>query len=213
MDLSPLFDQIKNIAFILVPVAIVAGILKSVWFKGKVGERSVNSAIKRLLDQKEYQLLHDVTIPAVGGTTQIDHVIVSKRGIFVIETKNMKGWIFGSARQKSWTQKIYRHTTKFQNPLHQNYKHVKTLETVLGLDDHQIFSIVVFVGDCTFKTKMPENVTQGKGLIKYIESKQDIVLSDNQLEIILRKISKARLKPSIKTNRDHIRSIRKTKNA
>ena len=43
----------------------------------------------------------------------------------------MKGWIFGLANQKTWTQKIYKHTNKFQNPLHQNYKHVKTLEAQL----------------------------------------------------------------------------------
>jgi hypothetical protein len=46
---------------------------------------------------------------------------VSRYGVFVIETKNMKGWIFGDPQQKTWTQKIYRHTTKFQNPLLQNY--------------------------------------------------------------------------------------------
>jgi len=50
----------------------------------------------------------------------------------------MKGWIFGGPHQRFWTQKIYRSNHKFQNPLPQNYKHVKTLQTLLGLGDHQM---------------------------------------------------------------------------
>jgi len=73
-----------------------------------------------------------------------------------------------------WTQKIYKHSDKFQNPLHQNYKHVKTLEQLLGLNDGQVYSLVVFVGDSTFKTAMPENVTYGFGYIRYIKSKSSV---------------------------------------
>jgi len=211
MDFAPLFNQIWNIAYILIPIAILAAVIKSAWFKGKVGEFSVNYAAKRLLDQDVYHLLKDVTIPAKGGTTQIDHIIVSKYGVFVIETKNVKGWIFGSARQKTWTQKIYRHSTKFQNPLHQNYRHVQTLKAILGLSEEQVFSVVVFAGDSTFKTNMPENVTKTRGYIQYIQSKQDIVLADEQIQSIIKKIEKARLAPSIKTNRGHARSLEQAK--
>ncbi len=90
-----------------------------------MGEAFVNSAIKRKLDKTKYHLIKDVTLPTVDGTTQVDHIIVSKFCIFVIETKNMKGWIFGGERQKTWTQSIYKNKNKFQNPLHQNYKHIK----------------------------------------------------------------------------------------
>jgi restriction system protein len=83
-----------------------------------------------------------VTLPTEDGTTQIDHVIVSRYGVFVIETKNLKGWIFGSPQQKTWTQKIYRHTTKFQNPLHQDYKHTQTLQAALELDPEKIFPVI-----------------------------------------------------------------------
>ncbi|MGR5279715.1 nuclease-related domain-containing protein, partial [Vibrio rotiferianus] len=91
-----------------------------------------------------------------------DHIVVSKYGIFVVETKNMKGWIFGSARQRQWTQKIYRHSSKFQNPLHQNYKHIKALETLLGCSEEHLHSVIVFIGDSTFKTEMPPNVTYAR---------------------------------------------------
>jgi hypothetical protein len=68
------------------------------------------------------------------------------KGVFVIETKNMTGWIFGGAEQNEWTQKIFKVSHRFQNPLRQNYKHVKTIETLLGLPSEALFFAVVFVG-------------------------------------------------------------------
>ena len=90
-------------------------------------------------------------------------------------------WIFGSAKQPFWTQKIFRSNYKFQNPLHQNYKHVRALQALLGLGDQQVHSVVVFVGGSRFKTPLPENVTQGSGYVRYIKSKKDFVLSPEQV--------------------------------
>ncbi len=75
--------------------------------KSVMGEFIVNLATKISLDKTVYTLFKNVTLPTDDGTTQIDHIIVSKYGIFVVETKNMQGWIFGSAQQKSWTQKLF----------------------------------------------------------------------------------------------------------
>jgi hypothetical protein len=130
----------------------------------------------------------------------------------VVETKNIKGWIFGSANQPMWTQKIYKHSDKFQNPLHQNYKHVKTLEQLLGLKDEQIHSLVVFVGDSTFKTTMPENVTYGFGYIRYIKSKMRRVLSASEVTEIINKIETGRLSPSFKTHQEHVAHVQKIMN-
>ena len=62
----------------------------------------------------------------------------------LIEIKTMKGWIVGSVNQKTWTRKIYKHTNKFQNPLRQNYKHVKTLEALVDIPASVIHSLAVF---------------------------------------------------------------------
>ena len=98
------------------------------------------------MKSQTYHLIKNVTFPTEDGTTQIDHVIVSIYGIFVIETKNYKGWIFGREKQKEWTQQIYKTKNKFQNPLRQNYKHTKTLEKLLNLSDKEIYSVIVFIG-------------------------------------------------------------------
>jgi hypothetical protein len=212
MDLSIYLKMMISAAWYLIPIFIFAAIIKSAWFKGVLGEWQVNLLIKFFLDKNKYHLIKNVTLPTDDGTTQIDHIIVSKYGIFVVETKNMKGWVFGSANQKQWTQKIFKHTSKFQNPLHQNYKHVKTLEALL-LDDSKanndcIFSVIIFIGDSTFKTKMPDNVRFARGGIEYIKSKRDVAFSEDEVTDIFEQIESGRLERSFKTNRQHVKHVK-----
>jgi hypothetical protein len=212
MDFTVIITSfIKNFWY-FIPLLIIAAVLKSPWFKGFLGEFIINFSSKFLLDKKDYHLIKNVTLPTKDGTTQIDHIIVSIYGLFVVETKNMKGWIFGKENQRTWTQKIYKYSNKFQNPLHQNYKHVKTLQQLLGLEDNQIHSLVVFVGDSTFKTDMPENVTYGGGYARYIKSKKQPVLTPSEVSKIKAKIRQGRLKESFKTNREHVNHVKDIQN-
>jgi len=208
MVVSQMFNQIIGVLWFLIPLAILAAILKSPWFKGVAGEFIVNISAKMMLNKDEYHLIKNVMVPTEDGTTQIDHIIVSKYGIFVVETKNMKGWIFGNQNQNIWTQKIYKHSIKFQNPLYQNYKHVKTIQSLLGLNDQQVHSVVVFVGESTFKTEMPENVTYGFGYIRFIKSKNKLVLAQSEVDEIVRKIEEGRLTPSFKTDKEHVKHVK-----
>lgn len=207
MDLSPAYNLLTNFWYFL-PLAMMLALTRSPWFKGKFGEFLVNLSARWFLDKSRYHLMKNVTLPTDDGTTQIDHVLVSEFGVFVVETKNMKGWIFGSPHQGFWTQKIYRSSHKFQNPLHQNYKHVRTLQAMLGLGDCQMHSVVVFVGESTFKTSMPENVTQGLGYVRYIKSKTEPVLSLAQVAEVRDKVASGRLKDSFATDRAHARYVR-----
>ena len=177
-------------------------------YKGEVGEFVVNQEVQCMLDNDKYYLLDNVTLRTRDGTTQIDHIIISIYGVFVIETKNMSGWIFGNPKQKTWTQIIYKDRYKFQNPLHQNYKHVKTLQSLLSLNSLQLHSVVVFVGGCNFKTDMPDNVTYLEGFIEYVESKQLPVLVGSEVKEIIEKIETERLEPSLDTHREHVKHLR-----
>jgi restriction system protein len=208
MVYSPIIKQLIGALWYLVPIFIFAGIIKSPWFKGVIGEFQVNLLLRLFLSKEKYHLIKNVTLPTEDGTTQIDHIIVSKSGVFVIETKNMKGWIFGSPNQKQWTQKIFKHTKKFQNPLHQNYKHSKTLEGCLDIDPKSIFSVIVFIGDSTFKTKMPENVTYAGGCVRYIKSQKEELLSHQEVTEIVEKIESGRLKRGLKTNIEHVAHVK-----
>ena len=72
--------------------------------KGKEGELHVHNTLAQLPD--EYIVLEDVILETTRGTTQIDHVVVSKYGVFAIETKNYRGDIYGDDSRRQWTQII-----------------------------------------------------------------------------------------------------------
>lgn len=207
MDFSPLFTALLPLWY-LMPLFIVINVVRSNWFKGVMGEFIINVFTRWKLNQDTYHLIKNVTLPTEDGTTQIDHIIVSVYGVFVVETKNIRGWIFGSPNQKMWTQQIFKHKNKFQNPLHQNYKHVKTLQSLLNLDDSQLHSVVVFIGDSQFKTEIPENVTHGMGYIHYIQSKIEPVLTEKEKLNVIQAIESGRLKASFETNREHVKHVK-----
>lgn len=206
MDFSPLYKSLLSLWY-LIPLFIFAAILKSSWFKGVIGELVVNVLAKWKLDKDTYHLIKNVTLPTEDGTTQIDHVIVSVYGVFVVETKNLKGWIFGTPTQRTWTQKIYKHSNTFQNPLHQNYKHTKTLQALLGLEEHQLHSVIVFIGESEFKTTMPANVTYGMGYVRYIQSKTEPVLSGERVVEITQAIEAGRLARTLSNHREHVKHV------
>jgi len=157
--------------------------------KGARGERRVNAQLKRRLPVDDYTIFHDVTLDSSQGSTQIDHIVLSQFGVFVIETKNYQGWIFGDAKSKQWTQTIYGKKSRFQNPLRQNYKHIKAVESYFSLDIRFIHSVVVFVGKSEFKTNLPTNVTNLKGLCPYIRSKHDLLLGARRVDDMVSRLS------------------------
>lgn len=207
MDVTAVIYPLLGQLWYLLPLLLLATLVKSPWFKGMIGEWFINLSIRLFLDQREYHLLKDVTLPIPQGSTQIDHVIVSRFGIFVIETKNMKGWIFGNPAHKSWTQQIYRRKHSFQNPLHQNHLHMMTLKSLLGLADHQLHSVIFFIGDCTFKTPMPQNV-MNRGLIRYVKEKTTPVLAESEVARVVDTIQQDRLAANWQTQRQHVAQLK-----
>jgi hypothetical protein len=176
--------------------------------KGVFGEALVRFSARLRLPAETYHPIHNVTLPTPDGTTQIDHLFVSRFGIFVVETKHLKGWIFGGEHQARWTQKIFKKSFRFQNPLHQNHKHVKALEAMLDLPSEAIHSVVVFTGGSTFKSPMPGNVTEGGGYVTYIQSFGEPVLSELQVRHAISIIQAGRLEPTWKTHRQHVQQLK-----
>lgn len=172
-------EVLALILFVL--FALIWASLRSPTAKGARGESRVNAVLDRQLPKREYKVFHDITLDTTHGPTQIDHIVLSRYGVFVIETKNYSGWIFGDAKSKQWTQTIYGNKSRFQNPLHQNYKHVKAVESFFSLDLRLIHSVVVFVGDSEFRTDLPDNVTDYWELCPYILSKRELLLDTRRV--------------------------------
>ena len=110
--------------------------------KGQFGEYLTNFALSKVKDYN--QILNNVYIPIGNGkTTEIDSIMVHKKGIFVFESKNYGGWIFGGIDQKNWTQCFpNREKYKFYNPIMQNRTHINALARVTGISKNKFFSFI-----------------------------------------------------------------------
>ncbi len=176
-------------------------------FIGDIGEIAFFQFAAEYLDSN-YNILGNIVLKTHNGTTQIDQIIISKFGIFVIEIKNYKGWIFGNENSSQWTQALISGKYRFQNPLRQNYKHIKTLQNLLQYPDNFFKSLIVFSAESEFKTPLPINVVNcGEDFIYLIESHQTILLSDDEVKSIIQIIEKHCLTPE-----EHQQHIQKIKN-
>lgn len=174
--------------------------------RGWLGETKTTFRLWLWLDGKTYRRFHDIIIPSKNGTTQIDHLLISQYGLFIIETKNYKGWIFGSENDLKWTKTLYGKKYQFQNPLRQTYRQKKVLCEFLRLDESIVHMVVYFVGDCKFKTPLPANVMKS-GLSRYLKRFKIEVLTSEEVNSITDAI-KQHLSHSKISRRGHVRSLR-----
>lgn len=209
MDALQVLYKVASQFLWMLPLLIVVTIFRLPYVKGYIGELIIKLAGKVMLDRSVYHPHHNVTLMMDDGTTQIDHIYVSKYGVFVIETKNMKGWIFGAEKQATWTQQIYKKTFKFQNPLKQNYRHTLAVKQILQVQDDAVHSVVAFVGDCQLKSNLPANVTKGIDYIRYIRSIDQEVFSHTEVDRIDSVIRTNKLASTISTHTKHIASLKK----
>ncbi len=172
------------------------------------GEALVSRLIQENFKAPDYHLLNHITLELQDGTTQIDHILVSRFGVFVIETKNYSGWIFANAKQATWTQVLFHKKFKFQNPIFQNMRHIEAVKTQLDfLAPNSIQSLVVFTGNAKFKTDVPSGVFTTPRLIDHIQSYTEETMSLNRLQFCVGRLETARLCISGETDLAHIKSL------
>ncbi len=161
--------------WILAPVwliiIIIAIILSHPKIKGLIGERRVRRQLRRL-PEENYRIVNDITLKGKKGTSQIDHMVISPYGIFVIETKNYKGWIHGREDSEYLAQTFYKYKTKFRNPIKQNWSHIYAIkENLPQYKDLPYYPVIVFAG---------------KGRLKNLDVTTDVIYPDALFETIMR---------------------------
>ncbi|MCM3729799.1 NERD domain-containing protein [Neobacillus cucumis] len=183
-----------------IPFLIVLGLIilsRSPTLKGKIGENKVKKTLEQL-DPSLYTSFHDLYIPIKNGskTSQVDHVVLSPKGLFVIETKNYKGWITGSEQSQQWNQTNYSRKDKFRNPILQNYGHIMALKEYLGelVDKVPFYSIIVFgdQAELKFNTDFKNAfVIKRNSLLDVIKGHgEPISLNHNELNKLKQRIHK-----------------------
>lgn len=157
------------------------------------GEQEIAHILAEGLSYKDYFIFNNLTIPSDHNeSSQIDHLVASKFGIFVIESKDYRGWIFGSKDQEHWTQSLPggKNKFQFQNPIRQNWSHIMSLKLLMPSISENIYqSIVVFTDSCKFKTEPIENVVHSEEIIRCIQRHTEPKLSEENLHLILGKLS------------------------
>lgn len=139
--------------------------------KGLVGEFSVRNILNCLPEDK-YFLLNDKLLKNTANTTQVDHIVASIYGIFVIETKNYSGTVYGNEYADKWTQYICGHKYPFHNPIKQNYAHIEAIRKLHPvLNDLNYISIIVFPNDIKL------NVTSTKAHVIHASELLQTILS------------------------------------
>ena len=181
--------------------------------KGKRGEDLVAWQLRKDLPE-EYRILNDIYLPLPDGTTtQIDHIVVSQYGVFVVETKTYSGWIFGDEKGKEWTQSLPHAKNRFQNPMRQNYKHICALADNLGIDKSYFIGVVAFAGDCTFKTEMPDGVVYSRRAAEYIRSHNTPMIKPSQIDELASAIAEWQGTLSEKQIDSHVANLQKRHSA
>jgi hypothetical protein len=187
-------------------LAIGAGVSRF-QFRKNLGEAFVAATIDKYFS-RPHLLLNNITFATPEGTTQIDHVLVADTGIFVIETKHYSGWIFGNPQERQWTQAIYRKKSRFQNPLHQNYGHIKALQSLFDLPAEHFHSVVVFTSDAVFKTDLGPNVVRLANLIPFLTAERPVVFDERKMAYVVGRIEMNRNRRSVETDEYHINHLR-----
>ena len=190
---------------------IAAGVLEVFMpkIKGAIGEKSVAFVLSGL-DKTKYKLINNIMLQVGNKTTQIDHVIVSNYGIFVIETKNYKGWIIGKEFDDKWKQVIYKRKEKLHNPIKQNYGHIQALKEVLNdFQDINYISIIAFTTRAELKVTSKTDVVYTINLHKTIKKYKDENIPDLVKEDVYAKLISLNV-DSKETRKTHVKAIHKT---
>lgn len=211
----------------LIIILIVVLFVYLAWYnsakqKGKRGEMRVSAILSQLSD--EYTILNDLVFRTEKGTTQIDHLVVSKYGIFTIETKNYRGEIYGDDNRKEWTQlivtevtyakkwwKTYTYVTKnrFYNPVKQSVGHAFRIKELLSVFPHvKIVPIVVFTGDAILSYVESKNhVVYEENLLDVIDGYKTTYLTDNDVQAVLAILTGNNIRETV-SDRQHVKNLR-----
>ena len=192
----------------------IIGIFGALFYKkiiGKIGEIDVSHELKKLPNNK-YSIINNVMLYDENGKShQIDHIVFSKFGIFVIETKNFEGLIKGNTYDKQWIQILGKTKTNFYNPVHQNYGHIKVLEEKLNIKENKFISIVCFSDKAKLNITGNGNVINTRNLVSKIINEYTETIMQEDINDLIKEVETLQDK-SLNRNFNHVNNIKKTLN-
>ncbi|MFJ7406496.1 MULTISPECIES: nuclease-related domain-containing protein [unclassified Lysinibacillus] len=170
---------------------------KVIFDKGRYGEYLTSRIIEKYALKSHKQLLN-VYIQKKNSNdwTEVDLVYIDRTGLYVIESKNYSGWIFGNENQSQWTQTMPNNKKfKFYNPIRQNATHIRAIQNFLGLPEEALHSVIVFSERCQLKkvevTSENVHVLKRENVRRFIEIRKQSgtsIFSQSDIEAIYKKL-------------------------
>jgi len=198
------------VEIIKLPFRFIDWILHLPFVRGKLGEHKVSKLLKRLT-KKEGLFINNLTIgnDTSSKTHQIDHILISSKGVFCIETKNYAGRIYGNDNSREWTQVLNygRVKNKFYSPVKQNETHIYSIKDILDDKSIHINNIVIFIGADIDRVDSDFVFTK-REFKRYYKKMNDNVLNEEQVTSVYEKLLNSKL--DIK-NREHVKNIKTMK--
>ena len=151
-------------------------------YRGFMGEFWVKRELNKL-PKDEYFVLNDIMIFSNNNSHQIDHIVISKYGIFAIEMKNFYGYIIGNEYNNKWTLRMGGYKKHISNPIHQNYGHIQALKEVLNINEDIFISIVCFSNQARLNIESKSIVVQLDGLKEVILSYKEKTFNEDFINI------------------------------
>lgn len=174
---------------------------------GELGEKSVHKILASL-PKRKYKIIDNVLLKVNQKTTQIDHIVVSRYGVFVIETKNYKGTIIGNEYSEHWTQYLSGQAYTFYNPIKQNLAHIHgILRFTKSYEKLQVVSIVAFSKECKLQITSDTEVVKFGGLYKTIRRYRRKRISKKKMLFIYESIMDANMTTK-QDHKDHVHSVK-----
>ena len=201
---SFLKEYLTNPIIILI---ILLGLISVIFYRqivGWFGEHWTKRALRRLPKTK-YKIINNLFLSIDGSTHEIDHVIISRYGIFSIETKQYNGYLTGTKYDKNWVRHVGKNKYYYTNPIKQNYGHCKVLSKILNVDESKVYNIVCITGNAKLKIEHNGEVVGYNTIVDKIMSYDEEII--NNVDEIYDTLIKNNMKDR-KLKREHNRNIK-----
>ena len=197
------------ILFLIVAIlgTLVIVKLNSPEYKGKTGEKLVAERLE-IIDGYKH-ILNDIMLNDNGKSRQIDHIAITEYGVYIIETKNYAGTIYGRETSNEWQQYLNGKCFKFKNPIHQNYGHLQVVNYYIDDITQEIYSVIAFIRRGKLKIDTTTPVIYEDQLAQYIRNHKK-VLNSEKIEKIYQTLIENQI-TNVQTIKDHNYNVKRYK--
>lgn len=177
----------------IVPLVLLILFLSSPRFRGDIAASRIRRLLAQGFDSRQYTVFNRIRLPSGGGSVTIDHLVVSKFGVFVIASHHARGEVAGGEYQDRWKQQFLGRTRRFDNPLHRCRLQAESVQRLLGLPRTKVMSLLVLDGYASFRGGLHPGMSRPEHMIARLRKYADHCLDEDQVRRVLARLREEEL--------------------